>query len=102
VGCARKFHTKSAVSENPVHLGRNEQKPEPLGYSGRACPALSILGLSEDIWNKKKETSCSSGTATNHGTEKEPPLAFSQDMLNHRFFPKALDTLPKALEEGLL
>jgi hypothetical protein len=29
-------------------------------------------------------------------------LAFSQDMVNHRFFSKALDTLPKALEEGLL
>ena len=26
----------------------------------------------------------------------------SQDMVNHRFYSKALDTLPEALDEGLL
>jgi hypothetical protein len=39
-------------------------------------------------WNEKKNA--------------ESSLAFRQDMVNHRFFSKALDTLPKALEEGLL
>ena len=61
-------------------------------YSLPAHKTFQLIGQEEKNANEKND-SCE---------WKSNPLAFSQDMVNHRFFSKALDTLPKALEEGLL
>jgi hypothetical protein len=104
--CARRHRKRAPAPAEPSD--DDEGSPRPCqpgsGLSTADCGLrIADWGLGIADWGLGIENNVSDNSKLEILRIRNPKsLAFSQDMVNHRFFSKALDTLPKALEEGLL